>query len=252
MIEIAYQRITRPEQLGFQYADKDGLGLWDGKAYHIHDCIIDMSQCDPDDIDEAFSVTYGSSALVERCVIRGASKLILCGSGDKNVAEVEKYKTVEFDSCILEDFGRRGPEVQAGMQVIMRKCLIRNWGSTDYFDVRSFGAWAHHEGSITAVNCIFIQENTIFSKNFFVDLVSHVGQAVNDEGLLALLKPSTYLSGICRGLTATCGGKVAALSCYKNRWWVKMEGAKGRMSEGDAEELETWLEGMRERLEKRI
>lgn len=252
MIEIAYQRITKPEHLGYQYADKDGLGLWEDEAYHIHDCIIDMSQCNPDDVDESFSVTYGSSAFVERCVIRGAGKLILCGSGDENVAETEKYKTVEFDSCILEDFGRRGPEVQAGMQVVMRKCLIRNWGSTDYFDVRSFGAWAHHEGSITAVNCIFIQENPIFSKNFFADLVNHVGQAVNDEGLLALLKPSTYAPGICRGLTATCGGKVSALGCYKNCWWMSVQNADGKMNAEEAKKLIDSFEAMARVLEEML
>lgn len=252
MIEIAYQRISKPQQLGPQYTDKDGLGLWNGKTYHIHDCIIDMSQCNPDDVDEAFSVTYGSSALVERCVIRGAGKLILCGSGDKEQAENEKFKFVEFDSCILEDFGRRGPEVQAGMQVIMRKCLVRNWGSTDYFNVRNFGAWAHNGGSITAVNCIFIQENSIFSKNFFADLVSHVGQAVNDEGLLALLNPSTYVPGICRGLTATCGGKVSALSCYKDHWWISVQNANGKMDAEDAKELIDSLEAMARVLEEML
>lgn len=250
MIEIAYKRITKPQQLGPQYTDKDGLGLFDGHEYLVHDCIIDMSEAE--DVDEAAAVTWGAAAEFRRCVIRGAGKLFLCGSGDKDKRSVEDGKTVTLESCILENFGRRGPEVQCGMQVTMRDCLIRNWGSTDYFDVRSFGAWAHDGGSITAVNCIFIQENPIFSKNFFADLVSHVGQAVNDDGLLALLNPSTYVPGICRGLTATRGGKVSALGCYKNRWWVRVEGSKGRMSEGGAEELEEWLEGIRERLEERI
>ena len=86
-------------------------------------------------------VVWGSSAVFRRCVIRGAGKLVLCGSGDTDKLNVERGKTVIFEDCILEDFGRRGPEAQSGMRVMLRGCLIRNWGAPDRFDVRSFASW---------------------------------------------------------------------------------------------------------------
>ena len=249
MIVIANKLITRTQQLGPLFTEKDGLGLFDGHEYLVHDCIIDMSGAE--DVDEATAVTWGSSTEFRRCVIRDAGKLFLCGSGDKDKRSVEDGKTVTLKNCILENFGRRGPEVQCGMQVTMHNCLIRNWGNPDYFDVRNFGAWAHNGGMIHAIECVFWQDN--FSrppKQAVRDIIAHIGQAVNDEGLLALLKPSTYIPGICRGLTATCGGKVSALGCYKNCWWIRVENLECGMDEYEARELVARLEEMKRFLEE--
>lgn len=201
--------ITAPTEQG------DGLCLWDGSLHIVENCFIDLNGCSLDDIDEALSITYGSSAEIRNCVIRGAGKLVLCGCGDKEIAPRERGRTVKFDHCILEDFGRRGPEVQDGMIVSLQSCLIRNWGDPDRFTVRSFGAWAHGEGSaILAQDCIFIQENGRFGKHWFKDLIGHIGQAWNDSKFAGLFSKNAWRPGNCRGLVASDGGVVQAMNCY--------------------------------------
>ena len=251
MIEIANKRITKVDQLGPRYTDKDGLGLFDGHEYLVHDCIIDMSGAE--DVDEAAAVTWGCSAEFRRCIIRGAGKLFLCGSGDKDKRSVEDGKTVTLENCILENFGRRGTEVQCGMQVTMRNCLIRNWGDPDYFDVRNFGSWAHDEGSIYAFQCVFWQD--LFRrplKQFFKDIANHVGEAIHERGLIALICPSSYVPGVCRALTASDGGDVSAVMCYKNHWWMSVQNADGKMDADDAKELIDSLEAMARVLEEML
>ena len=144
MRELREQRITAPGTGG------DGLGMSDGQSWLVEDCVIDLSACPLEGLDEAVGVTWGSRALFRRCRIRGAGKLLLCGSGDADKLAVERGRVVIFEDCILEDFGRRGPEAQSGMRVILRRCLIRNWGEPERFDVRAFAAWAHHGGRIEA------------------------------------------------------------------------------------------------------
>lgn len=243
MIEIANQYITKLQQLGPRYTEKDGLGMYDGEEYLVHDCIIDMSEAT--DVDEAAAVTWGSSATFRRCVIRGAGKLFLCGSGNADKREKEEGKTVTLIDCILEDFGRRGPEVQCGMSVYMEHCLIRNWGDPDHCDVRNFGAWAHDYGQIYAVDCVFWQDGFFRPiGQFFRDICNHIGQAVNDEGLKALLYPSTYLPGVCRGLTASDGGKCGGTHCFNNHWWIKMQNVDWKMDKNEAEDLIFSLEAL--------
>ena len=145
------QTITAPDASGH------GLDISNGQDWLVEDCLIDLSACPLGQLDEAVGVVWGSSAVFRRCVIRGAAKLVLCGSGDTDKVNVERGKTVIFEGCVLEDFGRRGPEAQSGMRVMLRGCLIRNWCAPDRFDVRSFGSWAHHGGSIEAVDCVFDQ-----------------------------------------------------------------------------------------------
>ena len=84
MIEIANKRITKVGQLGGKYTSDDGLGIYGGGEYLVHDCIIDLSEYDVDDVDEVVAVTWGSSATFRRCLIRGSGKLFLCGSGDND------------------------------------------------------------------------------------------------------------------------------------------------------------------------
>ncbi|WP_419492392.1 hypothetical protein, partial [Desulfovibrio sp.] len=155
---------------------------------------------------------------------------------DTDKLNVERGKTVIFEDCILEDFGRRGPEAQSGMRVMLRGCLIRNWDAPDRFDVRSFGAWAHHGGSIEAVGCVFDQSCLWRGWQIMVrDWLAHLGQAWNDEGLRGLLRPANWLPGICRGLVATAGGQVWAENCHATRWWIRLEGHRGpRMGRKEA------------------
>lgn len=245
MPTIMNMRITSPEQIS-----RDGLELADGQDWLIKNCIIDLSACPLDEIDEAVAIVGGSSATFQNCVIKGAGKLFLCGSGDTDKAGVERGKVVRLHSCILEDFGRRGPEVQAGMQVFMRDCLIRNWCEPSRFSVRSFGAWAHSGGKIWAKDCIFTQPSFWRGIGLFLrDFAGHVGQAVNDSGLWALFSPRTYLPGVCRGLTAGPGGHVEAEHCYAGRWWVRIENHSRPMCREDALLKAMSLKSMQEQLE---
>ncbi len=239
IIEIANKRITSIWQLKGDYNRNDGLGMsQNGVIYDVHDCIIDLSDVDLSDQDEAVAVTWGASANFKRCWIKGAGKLILCGSGDENKRFVEEGKTVYFYDCLIEDFGRRGPEVQAGMYVVLQDCVIRNWGDPTRFSDRNFGAWAHHGGSIDAMNCVFWQDKFLRPlKQMIWDFKNHWWQALIDSKGLSIFKPSTYRPGVCRGLTASDGGSVVCWQCWANHWWIKLEEANDRLSDEKAKEL---------------
>ena len=218
MPSISKKRITSPSEIG-----GDGIGCYDGQHWEISDCIIDFSACDLEDIDECCDIVNGSSATFRRCVIRGAGKLFLCGTGDADKVPLETGKRVSLYDCILENFGRRGPEVQDGMQVDMHNCLIRNWGDPDRFTVRIFGSWAHKGGRIDAFGCIYWQDSFWRPiRQFIADICDHIGQAWNDEGFKGLLRPSTYMPGVCKGLLATDGGEAYAWQCYRNHWWIAL------------------------------
>ena len=245
--KVAGQRITAPDAGGH------GLGISDGQSWLVEDCLIDLSAYPLGQLDEAVGVVWGSSAVFRRCVIRGAGKLVLCGSGDTDKLNVERGKTVTFEDCILEDFGRRGPEAQSGMRVMLRGCLIRNWGAPARFDVRSFAAWAHHGGSIEAVDCVFDQPRFWRGWRIMVrDWLAHIGQSWNDEGLRGPLRPANWLPGVCRGLVATAGGRVQTRHCYATPWWIRLEERRGDMSRKDAAEMVRRLEAMRQDMERRL
>lgn len=244
---ITHKRITHPADLG-----GDGLHLCDGHHYIIEDSIVDFSALPLEVMDEAVGVSWGSSAELRRCLVRGAGKLFLCGSGDADKASLEDGRTVELVECVLEDAGRRLPEVQAGMAVTLYRCLVRNWGCPTRHTVRDFGAWAHNGGSLVAVDTVFWQDG--FWRplpQMLADMANHLGQAVNDEGLAGLLKPRNWLPGVCRGLTETDTGRAYALRCWSNRWWISLgQRARGRMSDAQAHALVTALESMVARLER--
>lgn len=165
---------------------------------------------------------------------------------------MERGKVVIFEDCILEDFGRRGPEVQSCMWIILRRCLIRNWGEPGRFDVRAFAAWAHHGGRIEAESCVFDQPRFWRGWRVMVrDWLAHIGQSWNDEGLRGLLRPAAWLPGVCRGLIATAGGHVRAEDCRATRWWIRLEERHGDMSQEDAAEMVRRLEAMRQDMERR-
>lgn len=240
---IKDQCIMRPGDQG------DGVSFWDGASHVVEDSVIDLSACDLDEIDEALGVTYGSSVVVKNCVIRGAGKLVLCGCGDADKVAVETGKIVVFKDCILENFGRRGPEVQDGMQVTLHNCLIRNWGDPDRFNVRSFGAWAHGENSIImAANCVFWQDNGRFGRYWFKDLIGHIGQAFNDTKFRGLFSRDAWRPGNCRALVASDGGYVRADNCWANHSWLAIENHHDAMGEAQAMSIVGTLENMKHRL----
>lgn len=211
---------------------QDALGLWHDVPMHfiVRNTVIDLSAQALNTLDEAVSITWGSSAEFENCLFRGAGKLVLLGSGDVDKRHLEEGKTVTFRSCIFEKCGRRAPEVQCGMVAHMENCLIKDWGVCDRFDVRAFAGWAHDGGKLYADHCIFQQEST--SRGLWygvVDLMNHIGQAVNDDGLSALSKLSTYTNGRKRALM----GNVEATNCY---WYpddLVVENAASDLSEDD-------------------
>lgn len=247
---ISRRRITSPSEIG-----GDGLGLSDGQHWIVEDSIIDLSGWKLGEIDECVGVTWGCSATFCRCHIKGAGKLFLCGCGDSGKVAIESGKRVELIDCILEDGGRRFPEVQDGMHVVMHGCLVKNWGAPDRFSVRSFGAWAHKGGKIDAYLCVFWQDSFWRPlKQMWADLVDHIGQAFNDEDWRALLRPSTYLPGVCRGLFATDGGEVYSWRCWKNRWWIMLPWRKttAMMEKEDAMKMVAELEGMAARLDAEL
>ena len=234
---LAGQTITAPDAGGH------GLDMSHGQDWLVEDCLIDLSACPLDQLDEAVGVVWGSSAVFRRCVIRGAGKLVLCGSGDTDKLNVERGKTVIFEDCILEDFGRRAPEAQDGVRVLMRRCVIRNWGVRSRFTVRAFAAWAHDGASIRAEDCVFWQDRFLQAglRGLAVDLANWIGWAWNrrDRNPLHWIMP-----GVCRGLTASQGGTVSAAHCYKNRWWIRLSGHEGpRMGKKEALALMAELEG---------
>lgn len=225
----------------------DGIGCYTDEQFTVRNCIVDLSNCDKDKTDEAFSFTWGASGLVENCVFIGTPKLILLASGDEESKPFEYGKTTTFRNCIFSDFCRRGPEAQNGMRVVLENCLIYNWGqSKDRFSVRSFASWAHGDGSsIKAVNCIF-KQTRFWAGNFWQDFIGHLGQAVNDSGLFkGVFSKAAWQPGVCKALVATDGGSVAAENCYKNHWWIDIENCDGYMSEQEAATLENKLWQMR-------
>lgn len=204
---------------------KDGIGMCNGMHWDIKNCIIDLTDAPDGSVDEACGITWGSSATFEHCVIRGAGKLVLCGCGDDpDEAEsedirkkilAERGKTVTFWGCILENFGRRGPEVQGGMTARLYDSMVFNWGCNDQFDTRAFGVWAHDEGRVEAKSTLFLRGERPSIKHWFQDHWYHFGQAVNERGFFkALFHRDAWLSGYKRALTAGPRGFVYASDCY--------------------------------------
>lgn len=249
MIEIANRYITSPAQT----PGDDGLGFWNGEEVCVHDCYIDLQANPVSSLDEAVGITYGASGVFERCVIRGAGKLILCGSGDKKAVPLEDGKTVTFKKCIIEQGGRRFPEVQDGMHVQLKSCLVQDWGMKSRFIDRGFGAWAHKDGSIYAEDCVFRQQSLRRGVWYWLmDKAGHIGQAVNEDGLSALFRGKTYVAGTRRALTAQGTGYVYAVDCWKSHDSMLVENCQSWMDDASADELVEKLEQMRADLKKKL
>ena len=212
MADIRNLTITQPDACG------DGLVLNSGH-WTVSNCVVDFSACPLEGLDECLSTVNHAEASVTESVFQGSSKGVLLGNGD--YPDTDPGAQVSMEYCTMQDCGRRMPEAQDGVEVTLRNCTIRNWGIKDRFDVRCFGAWAHHGASITAIECRFEQRSfwqTGFL-NFFRDIANHIGQAVNDRGVFGLTWKD-FIPGVCRGLIATDGGSVKAVGCTKNHWWI--------------------------------
>ena len=246
MPTISHRRITSPQELG-----GDGLGLADAQHYDVESCIIDLAAWPLEMIDEAAGITLGASAAFRNCHIRGAGKLILCGCGDVTGIPLERGRSVTFERCLLEDFGRRGVEAQDGMFVGLRECVVRNWGAPELFSARSFASWAHAGGEIQVQDSVFDQP--CFWRGLpqmWEDFKGHVGQAWNDEGPRGILRPSTYIPGVCKALSATDGGTARARGCRSLKWWIApLPGNWARMEKARALALVRELEDMAQTLD---
>ena len=194
-----------------------------GRVTLIQQCVFDFRNCPQDQQDEIIDGVRGAVVRLQGCVILGGIKAMLAGNGDNPGNDV-RYANWELENCVIIGSGRRCPEAQDGAAVTMRRCWIHNWGRS--FDVRVFGAWAHRGALIAAEDCLFTQSSFWGPglRNMLVDLGNHIGQAVNDNGLAALLRPRTYLPGVCRGLTASTGGQTLATRCYRNKNWIRVDG----------------------------
>lgn len=194
-----------------------------GRVTVIQQCVFDFRTCPVDQQDEIIDGVRGAVVRLQGCVILGGIKAMLAGNGDNPGNDV-RYANWELENCVIMGSGRRCPEAQDGTAVTMRRCWIHNWGRA--FDVRAFGAWAHRGALITAEDCLFTQSSFwgLGLRNTLADLGNHIGQAVNDDGLAALLRPRTYLPGVCRGLTASTGGQTLATRCYRNKNWIRLDG----------------------------
>lgn len=233
---IIGKKFTAPPARG-----EDGIGHCDGQPWRYRSCYIDMRSNRIADIDEAVGITWGSSAIFEKCVIRGAAKLFLCGCGDDPSdphVRAELGKRVILRECVLMDFVRRGPEVQDGMIVEMYDSLVC-WGSPDHFAddglrgwltlpmddackwQRVFGAWAHNGGAVFAQSCVFLPTYDAPLWQRIISRISHFGQAINERGFLrGMFHRDAWLSGYKRALTSGPKGYVEAYNCYAPKGYL--------------------------------
>ena len=234
---IEEQYITAPLSRG-----GDGITVYgsDGPVI-IRNCTVDLGRWPLDKLDEGISGVDGARAVIRRTRVTRVGKAILWGNGD--YPDTDPDAELVLEDCIIRDVGRRAPEAQDGVRVIMRRCVIRNWGIGSRFTVRSFGAWAHDGASIRAEDCVFWQDRFWQSglRGLVADLANWIGWCWQrrDWNLL-----HWFLPGVCRGLTASQGGKVSARRCYANHWWIRLHGHQvARMEKREALALMAELEG---------
>ena len=227
---------TGPDAPGEDGIRIDGTG---GGITEIRRRVFDFRACPRADQDEVISGVNGAVVRLYGCIILGGIKAMLAGNGDHPGEDMARARW-ELDSCVIMGAGRRCPEAQDGTTVTMRHCWIHDWGRA--FDVRAFGAWAHRGGRIIAEDCLFTQSGGLLGlglRNTLADIGNHIGQAVNDHGLRALLRLRSWMPGVCRGLTADTGGLVLATRCYRNRPWIVIDGCNQWM--GRSQALDTVL-----------
>ena len=235
---IEDQYITAPISAG-----RDGITVYgsDGPVVIIRRCVVDLGSWPLESLDEGLSGVDGARAVVRETRVSRVGKAILWSNGD--YPDTDPDAELVLEDCIIRDVGRRAPEAQDGVRVIMRRCVIRNWGIGSRFTVRSCGAWAHDGARIRAEDCVFWQDRFWQAGlwGFVVDLANWIGWCFNRRDWNPL---HWLLPGVCRGLTASQKGKVSASRCWTNRWWIRLQGHRGpRMSKREALALMAELEG---------
>lgn len=214
--DVRYTSITKPDEQGDGMKLNGDLGSWFISRCHVN--FEDVE--DKSTLDENFTTYNGAVAVVRQCNFTNGVKLALCGNGDNFIADHSSI--VIFDGCLFDNFGRRAPEAQDGSLVILNNCTIRNWGVGEYFDVRSFAAWAHNEGKIICFDCSFEQDKfwQCSPWQMIKDIANHIGNDINDK----CLSWRSLIPGVCRGLMATNNGEVKAYRCTTNKPWIRIEG----------------------------
>ena len=225
----------------------DGLTVYGSSRQptEVRQRVFDFRGCRPADQDEVLSGVDGAEVYLSGVVILGGIKAILAGNGDHPGTDVH-YARWLLEDCVIIGAGRRCPEAQDGTTVIMRRCWVHDFGQT--FNVRAFGGWAHRGARIIAEDSLFTQ-GEIWPWGYDVfkairDVANHIGQAVNDRGLSAMLFPRTYMPGPCRGLTADTGGLVLAPRWYRNRPWIKIDGCNNYIDRAAAREIVKQIEAI--------
>lgn len=211
----------------------------------ISDRIFDFRAVPATEQDEVISGVDGAVMRLERCLILGGIKALLCGNGDHPGMDVRCARW-EIEDCAILGAGRRCPEAQDGAVVSLRRCWIHDWGQA--FDVRAFAGWAHRGGTITAEQVLFTQSRGLLGLGLLHtlrDVFNHAGQSVNDYGPTALLRPRSWMPGVMRGLTADTGGLVLAHDCWRNHRWIRVDNCNDWL---DAEQALEIVQGLDARM----
>ena len=87
-------------------------------------------------------------------------------------------------------------------------------------------------------------------RQMLADMIASIGQAWNDECLRGLLRPVTWLPGVCRAAFATAGGRVTVSNSRALRWWIRFPGRWSRMPKSKALTLVAEIEAMAREVEK--
>lgn len=206
----------------------DGIHLEDG-FHKVENKHVDFSSHPTSEIDECIGMTRGAYGIVRNCIFEGAEKIALIGSGDAEFRSLEEGKAIVFENCIFRNGSRRMPEVQCGMHCLLLNCTIENWAEPsrqprDPRKARGFGAWAHDEGHIIAINCHF-RQNRLWKGllNMVSDMLGHLGNAINEEGLSAIFHWKSWIPGSLRGLVSSDRGTVVAINCTKSHPLILVE-----------------------------
>nr|DAV99881.1 MAG TPA: Pectate lyase [Caudoviricetes sp.] len=227
---MSYSRVIRE---GLYTAPTFNLGgdciqVWgsDGGTL-IQDCIFDLSAVPLADQDEAIDCIKGAHVVIDRCVFIGCKKAILGGNGDYPAED--KSGLLFLKNCAFIRCGRRCPEVQDGVIADMSQCWVHDWG-VGCFDVRTFGAWAHHSACLTATNCVFSRSHSLSRKDWIVDHLNHLGEAYNDGGIRDIFSRPSWVSGQRRGIDFTGYGAGGSSGC---RFVNCLQIGGGQESEGN-------------------
>ena len=127
------------------------------RTTYIENCYFSNRGRAGDSMDELASAVRGTEVIFSNCVFDCNGKGVLVGSGEFIDHDIdEEHLNVTFDYCVFRNCSRRNPMVQRG-NVLMRNCLVENWGVPETFHEKSFGARASDYGTLEVFRTLFIQ-----------------------------------------------------------------------------------------------